>query len=393
MNLKELQNINNACFFSLYSRLPIAIVKAKGIYMWDDTGKEYLDFCSGGRAVCGLGHNPDEVVAAIKEQAELLIHTSNDFYTVPEAKLAKLLIDNSDFDRIFFCNSGGESVEAAIKLARRYGKTISDDKVEIVSTYKSFHGRTFAAMTATGQPKYQDPFKPLVPGFKYVDYNDTNAMLGAINENTCAVILEPVQGESGVYIATDDYLRSIRKRCDEVNAALIFDEVQTGLGRTGKLFAYMHSGVIPDIIALSKTIGGGVPLGAMLANNIVGQAFQPGDHATTFGGTPIAAAAGFAAVSKIIDDKLAENAKMIGEYLSQKIDALDNQSIIKEKRVIGCMAAIDLNEPVAVNIQTAARENGLIILTVGDSILRLLPAMVITKEDVDKALDILNKVI
>jgi len=392
MKLQDLQKINDECFFTLHSRLPIMIVKGKGVYMWDENGKEYLDFCSGGRAVCGLGHCPESVVNAIKEQADVLLHTSNDFYTEPQFKLAKLLVENSDFDKVFFCNSGAEANEAALKLARKYGRAKNKGKIEIVSTLKSFHGRTFGAITATGQPKYQEDFAPLVPGFKYVPYNDIEAMREVINENTCAVIIEPVQGESGVYIADKEYMQSLRELCDKFDVALIVDEVQAGLGRTGKLFAYQHYGILPDIMTLSKSIGGGVPLGAMMANDKVGSAFKPGDHATTFGGSPIVAVAGIAAISTIIDEKLADNAKMIGEYISEKIDNLSNQALIKEKRVLGCMVAIDLNEPKAAEIQAKALENGLVILTVGDSILRLLPALIIKKEDVDKAFDILNKI-
>jgi predicted acetylornithine/succinylornithine family transaminase len=394
MNLAQAQQIDAECFFTLYTRTPLMITRGAGMYVWDDQGQRYLDFCSGGRAVNALGHCHPRVVAAIRAQAEILLHTSNDFYTEPQAQLARLLTSHCVCNKIFFCNSGGEANEAALKLARKYGKRDSAERYEVVSTLQSFHGRTMGAISATGQPKYQQGFEPLVPGFRYVPYNDLAAMAEVITARTCAVILEPVQGESGVYPATPEYLQGVRRLCDERGAALILDEVQTGLGRTGKLFAYEHYGIEPDIITLSKAIGGGVPLGAMLAKNPVAAAFKPGDHATTFGGTAIAAAAGFAAVSAILDEGLVENAAAIGYYLADKLDALSARSPhVSGYRAIGCMAAIDLADPIAAQVQTAARAQGLLILTVGATMLRLLPALICTTAEVDQAMEIIANAI
>lgn len=392
MNLEQAQQVDQQCFFTLYGRLPLLITRGAGMYMWDDQDRRYLDFCSGGRAVNALGHCHPRVVAAIREQAEILLHTSNDYYTEPQLKLAQLLTSHCACTRIFYSNSGAEANEAALKLARKHGKRDSADRIEIVTTLKSFHGRTMGAITATGQPKYQQGFDPLVPGFRYVPYNDLAAMDKVITDKTCAVMLEPVQGESGVYPATQEYMRGVRRLCDERGAVLILDEVQTGLGRTGKLFAYEHYGIEPDIITLSKAIGGGMPLGAMLAREHVASAFQPGDHATTFGGTAIAAAAGFAAVSAIIDEKMPENAAAIGEYLREKFTALKAaNALVSDFRIIGCMAAVDLAEPVAAAVQTYAREHGLLILTVGPGMLRLLPALICTREQVDEAMAIITQ--
>ena len=392
MHLEQVQQIEEQSFFTLYTRTPLMITRGAGMYVWDDRNRRYLDFCSGGRAVNALGHCHPRVVAAIREQAEVLLHTSNDYYTEPQAKLAQLLTSHCACTRIFFCNSGGEAIEAAIKLARKHGKRDSAERVEIITALKSFHGRTYAAITATGQPKYQQGFEPLVPGFHYVPFNDLAAMDAMITDRTCAVLLEPIQGESGVYPATLEYLQGVRRLCDERGAVLILDEVQTGLGRTGKLFAYQHYGIEPDIITLSKAIGGGMPLGAMLAREAVASAFKPGDHATTFGGTAIAAAAGYAAVSTIIEDGMVENAALIGDYLAEKLAELQAKNpLVAGFRVRGCMAAVDLTELVAAAVQTQARQDGLLILTVGNNMLRLLPALICERAQVDEAIALIAK--
>jgi predicted acetylornithine/succinylornithine family transaminase len=388
MHLSDALTLDDQYMIALYTRTPLLLTRGEGMFVWDDTGRRYLDFCSGGRAVGALGHCHPRVVAAIREQAGTLLHTSNDFYTEPYLKLAELLATRGACNKAFFCNSGAEANEAAIKLARKYGKQDSTERVEIVTALKSFHGRTMGAITATGQPKYQQGFEPLVPGFRYVPFNDLAAMDAAISARTCAVMLEPIQGESGVYPATQEYLAGVRALCDARGALLILDEVQTGLGRTGKFFAYEHYGITPDIITLSKALGGGMPIGAMLAKAEVAAAFARGDHATTFGGTAIAAAAGYAAVSTILDNDLPARAAQVGAYLVDRLAALRAQSdLVGEIRGLGCMVAVDLTEPVAGFVRSYAQEHELLILTVGDSMLRLLPAMICTPADVDTAVE------
>jgi predicted acetylornithine/succinylornithine family transaminase len=362
------------------------------MYVWDDQGRRYLDFCSGGRAVNALGHCHPRVVAAVKHQAELLLHTSNDYYTEPQLRLAELLTRLVPGTRAFFCNSGAEANEAAMKLARKYAKRQSADRVEFVTARHSFHGRTMATVTATGQPKYQQDFTPLLPGVRYVEFNDIAALEAAITEHTCAVMLEPVQGESGVYPATPEYLQAARRMCDERGVLLILDEVQTGFGRTGKLFAYEHYGITPDILTLSKALGGGVPIGAMLAREAVATAFVPGDHGSTFGGTALAAAAALAAVSALLDEGLADRAASTGEYLAARLSALQQQhELITDFRVIGCMAAVDLAAPIAAEVKTYAQEHGVLFITVGDRMLRLLPALICTPAQVDETIWVIEQ--
>lgn len=394
MLLTEAQQIEAQCYCTLYTRTPLMLTRGEGMSVWDDQERRYLDFCSGGRAVNALGHCHPKVVEAIRRQAGVLIHTSNDYYTEPQVRLAALLTAHCACTRVFWCNSGAEAIEAAIKLARKHGKRDSADRVEIVTALKSFHGRTIGAITATGQPKYQQGFAPLVPGFSHVPFNDLAAMDAAITDRTCAVILEPVQGESGVYPATPAYLQGVRALCDARGAVLILDEVQTGLGRTGKLFAYEHYGIEPDILTLSKAIGGGMPFGAMLAKEAVASAFQPGDHATTFGGSPLSAAAALAAVSAIIEDHLPEQAATIGTQLRDRLTALQaQQPLVTGSRVCGCMAAVDLAAPIAAAVKADAQERGLLILTVGDNMLRLLPALICTPAQVDEAIAIVAQAI
>jgi acetylornithine aminotransferase/acetylornithine/N-succinyldiaminopimelate aminotransferase len=390
MHLADAQFIDDACSFTLYTRTPLMIARGEGMYCWDDTGRRYLDFCSGGRAVCGLGHCHPAVVAAIREQAGQLLHVSNDYYTEPMAKFTQLLAGLGALNRVFLCNSGAEANEAAIKLARKHGKRDSAQRVEFVTALKSFHGRTMAAITATGQPKYQQGFEPMVPGFNYVPYNDLAAMDAAITDRTCAVMLEPVMGESGVYPATLEYMQGVRRLCDARGALLILDEVQTGLGRTGTMFAYEQYDILPDVVTLAKALGGGVPIGAMLAREPAASAFGRGDHASTFGGTAIASAAGYAAVTAVIDENMPANAARIGAYLKQKLTALQAEMpVITAIRTAGCMCAVDLADPIAGAVKDRAQDLGLLILTVGDQMLRLLPAMICTEAQVDEAVGVI----
>jgi acetylornithine/succinyldiaminopimelate/putrescine aminotransferase len=294
-------------------------------------------------------------------------------------------------DRVMFCNSGAEANETAIKLARKYGKRNGGARTEIVTAWNSFHGRTLGALSATGQPKYQQSFTPMVPDFTHVEFNNLAAMDAAITDRTCAVMLEPVMGESGVYAATPEYLAGVRRLCDERDVLLMLDEVQTGLGRTGKLFAYEHFGIEPDVLALSKALGGGMPIGALLAKEHVA-IFERGDHGTTFGGTAIAAAAALAAVTAILEEELPANAARIGAQLSTRFAELKaGNNLVSDFRVCGCMAAIDLAAPVAAQVRVMAQDLGLLILTVGDSMLRLLPALICTPEQADDAVQIISK--
>ncbi len=394
MDYREAQEYERGYLLDLYApiRMPMVIVRGEGATLWDSEGKQYLDFVSGGRAVTGVGHCHPRVTAAIREQAGKLLHVSNDFYTEPQLLLARRLSELFS-GRCFFCNSGAEANEAAIKLARKYGyKTAGEHKHEIVSALKSFHGRTLASLAATGQPKYHEGFRPLPEGFVHVPFNDVAALREAVGENTCAVMLEPILGESGVYPATEEYLKAARELCAKYGAALIFDEVQTGLGRTGKWFAYQHYGVEPDVITLAKGLGGGVPIGAMLAREPVAGAFQPGDHASTFGGSALPAAAALATLEAIEEEGLIENAARVGGLLAERLESLRGRyGLITEVRARGMMIGIDLAKPVALRVKEECLRRGLVIITVGDQMLRLLPPLVLTEEQAEQGLNILEQ--
>jgi predicted acetylornithine/succinylornithine family transaminase len=302
MEVKKFFDESSRYIMNTYTRYPVVLRKGRGMKVWSSDGKEYLDFV-GGVAVNILGHCHPRVVVAIQKQAQRLIHVSNYYYIEPQIKLAKLLVEHSFADKVFFCNSGAEAIEAAIKLARKYAKEqVHPNRFEIIAAKNSFHGRTLAAITASGQEKFQKGFEPLVPGFKHVPFNDIRAMREAITEETCAILLEPIQGEGGVRVADPNYLKEVRDLCNEQNILLILDEVQTGMGRTGKLFAHEHFGITPDIMAIAKGLGGGVPIGAMLATDKVASGFQPGNHASTFGGNPLVCAAGVATLETILED-------------------------------------------------------------------------------------------
>ncbi len=375
-------------------RMPMVMARGEGARLWDTEGKEYLDFISGGRAVTSVGHCHPKLVATISQQAGTLIHVSNDFYTEPQLALAARL-STAFGGRCFLCNSGAEANEAAIKLARKHGhKTGGPDKFEIVCALKSFHGRTLATLTATGQPKYQQGNEPLPAGFVHIPYNDVAALRGAISERTCAVLLEPVLGESGVYPATPEFLGAAREECDRVGAALILDEVQTGVGRTGRLFAYQHYALQPDMITLAKGLAGGVPIGAMLARETVAGSFQPGDHASTFGGSALPAAAALAVLDILEEENLVANAAAIGARLAEGLEALRKQyPVITEIRACGLMLAVDLKAPVANRIKLACVARGLLLITVGDSMLRLLPPLVLNEAQAEQGLQILGEVL
>lgn len=392
MNTKEIIEIGDKYLMRNYGRIPLAPVKGEGARMWDADGREYLDFVSG-IAVNALGHCPLAVVEAIREQAGKLIHCSNLYYIENQALLAKLLVENSAMDKAFFCNSGAEANEAAMKLARKYAKLKhGPEKVEIVTALNSFHGRTLAAITATGQPKYQKGFEPLPGGFKYVPFNDLQALMEAVGPATCAVMLEPIQGEGGVNVASDYYLEGAKKLCEEHGALLIFDEVQTGLGRTGRLFAYEHYGVEPDILTLAKALGGGFPIGAMLAKEEVAGVFQPGDHASTFGGNPLACAAALAAVEEIIDGGVVQYVNAVGTILYNKLAELSRKyDFIEDVRGKGLLLGMELSMG-GMDIVSGCREKGLLINCVNNNVLRFVPPLTITSMDVKQAVEILDQV-
>ena len=396
MNYQQARAREQACLLDLYTpiRMPMVMARGEGAVLWDTEGKEYLDFVSGGRAVTGVGHCHPKVVAAIREQAGRLLHVSNDYYSEPQLELAKRLSDLFG-GRSFLCNSGAEANEAAIKLARKYAyKTAGAGKHEIVSALQSFHGRTLAALAATGQPKYHEGFQPLPPGFVHVPFNDVAALRAAVSERTCAVLLEPILGESGVYPATAEYLGAARELCTQHQAALVFDEVQTGLGRTGKWFAYQHYGVEPDAITLAKGLGGGVPIGAMVARDPVASAFQPYDHASTFGGSALPAAAAVAALTAVEEEGLVGNASRVGARLAPGLEGLRGKcTLITEVRARGLMIGLDLAKPVAGKVKGECVKRGLLITTVGEQMLRLLPPLVLSETQADQGLAVLGAVL
>lgn len=392
MNSKEIIKLGDKYLMRNYGRLPLAPVKGEGVRMWDADEKEYLDFV-GGIAVNSLGHCHPAVVDAVARQAGKLIHCSNLYYIEPQVLLAKLLVENSGLDKAFFCNSGAEANEAAIKLARKHAKIKhGPEKVEIVTALKSFHGRTLAAITATGQPKYQKGFEPLPAGFKYVPFNDLDALEQAVGPATCAVMLEPVQGEGGVNVASRHYLEGVKMLCAEHGALLIFDEVQTGLGRTGRFLAYQHYGIVPDILTLAKALGGGLPIGAMLAGEEVSATFQPGDHASTFGGNPLVCAAALAAMEEMLLGGVVENAAATGAYMYDKlIDLAGKYDFVKEVRGLGLLLGMELAIE-GKDIVDGCREKGLLINCVNGNVLRFTPPLTITSKDVDQALELLDEV-
>ena len=371
-------------------RQPIVIVRGQGSRVWDADGKEYVDFTAGW-AVNNLGHCHPAMVEAIQEQAATLIQTSNQFYTVPQLKLAQALIDNSCLDKVFFGNSGAEAVEGALKLARKYGKKNRDGAYQVITAYNSFHGRTMSTIAATGQPHYQETFQPLTPGFVHVEYDDVEAIIAATTNETAAVMLEPIQGEGGVNIPADDYLKRVRDWCDKQGLLLILDEVQTGLGRLGSLFGYQEYGVEPDVMTLAKGLGGGVPIGAFLSKDYC-MALEPGDHGSTFGGNALTTAAAYASTQYILDHDIPSKAKAMGQRLMQQLEELKTRfSIISEVRGKGMLIALEFDEDVAANALSLANGTGVLLNMVKPNTLRLMPALNISAEDVEEGVDRLEQ--
>uniref|UniRef100_A9AAK5 Acetylornithine aminotransferase n=1 Tax=Methanococcus maripaludis (strain C6 / ATCC BAA-1332) TaxID=444158 RepID=A9AAK5_METM6 len=371
-----------------YGRVPVVLVKGKGMSVFDTEGKEYLDFLAG-IGVNNVGHCHPKVVETIKNQAETLIHISNIYYNVPQIELAKKLVNLSGLDKAFFCNSGAEANEAAIKLARRYGKTKGKEG-EIITMEHAFHGRTLTTITATPKAKYQEGFEPLPKGFTYIPFNDIEALKAGISEKTAAIMIEPVQGEGGIHPAEKEYLKAVRKLCDENSIVLIFDEVQCGMGRTGTIFAYEQYGVIPDIVTLAKGLGGGFPIGAMIAKTEIADAFTPGSHGTTFGGNPLACASSSAAIDVI--SGLLENTLEMGEYFRTELKKLEEKyEFIKEVRSLGLMVGIELTFNGS-DIVSKMFEKGFLINCTSDTVLRFLPPLIVEKEHIDSMISALDEV-
>ncbi|MEE2756279.1 MAG: acetylornithine transaminase [Myxococcota bacterium] len=378
-----------------YKPAPVVFERGNGVWLYDVNGKRYLDFAAG-IAVCALGHGHPALTKAISQQAESLLHVSNLYLNKPAIELAQRLTEISFADRVYFSNSGAESNEAALKLARRYLQVVRGEgnRSEFVSTTKSFHGRTWAAISATGQPKYHKGFGPLVPGFTHVPYSDLEAMKAAVGPNTCAIIVEPIQGEGGVVVPDEGYLLGLRQLCDDEGILLIFDEVQTGIARTGHWFAYQHSGVCPDIITLAKGLGGGVPIGAMMCSETVAHGFQPGVHATTYGGNPLVCRAALAVLDTIEADGLLSNSAEQGDYLAAGLqDLVDDFDGLLSVRGRGLMRGIGV-DPAIIDraaIVSAARDMGLLLTTAGADALRLVPPLILGSSHVDEAVSLLRQ--
>lgn len=376
---------------STYKRFPIAITRGEGAQVFDADGKSYLDFVAG-LAVTNLGHCHPKVVEAVRAQAGELFHVSNLYHIAPQAELAKLLCENSFADKVFFANSGAEAIEAAIKLARRYFSSQGIDRPHIISMEKSFHGRTFAALAATAQEKVQKGFEPHLEEFTYVPFGDVEAVKSALGPTTAAVLLEPVQGEGGVNIAPVSFLKDLKALLKEAGVLLIYDEVQVGMGRTGKLFAYEHYGVSPDIMTLAKGLANGVPIGAMCATDEVAQAFTPGTHASTFGGNPISTAAGVATIKVMLDEGVLENCVKTGAYLLDRLNGLkERYGFIKEIRAMGLIVGMEIEMPGAPIVERAL-SRGLLINCTADTVLRFLPPLIIGNDEVDEMVSILSAI-
>ena len=387
----EIKNLSDKYVMGTYKRNPIALVKGKGAKVWDADGKEYLDLLAG-IAVCSLGHSNPKVVAAIRKQAGILGHTSNLYYNEIQALVAETLVKNSFADKVFFCNSGAEANEAAIKLARRYAFEKMDGRYELITMENSFHGRTLATITATGQKKFQLGFEPLPDGFKYVPFNDAAALEAAISDKTCGVMLEPIQAEGGVNIPAPGYLRAVREICDSKGLLLILDEVQTGMGRTGSLFAYEQFGIKPDIMTLAKALGNGFPVGAMLATDPVASVLVPGTHASTFGGNYLAMSACLASLDCLLNDGVLENCRAAGEHFLKKLRGLKRKhKSISAVRGMGLIVAVDTSAD-CFEIVGKCLEKGLLVNCTSATTLRFVPPLTIRKSEINKAVGILDEV-
>jgi acetylornithine/N-succinyldiaminopimelate aminotransferase len=392
VDTKELMAWSDRHLMAVARRYPLVLIRGEGVRVWDGDGREYLDF-TGGIAVTALGHSHPRVVGTMREQAATLLHVSNLFYIPQQIHLARLLCEHSFADRVFFSNSGAEANETAIKLARRWAKEHgASDRGDIISMRGGFHGRTLATVTATAQEKYHHGFEPLPGGFKYVPFNDLRAVERAIDSRTAAVLVEPIQGEGGVNIPDDGYLPGLRKLCDEAGVLLILDEIQTGMGRTGKLWCHEHAGVSPDIMTLAKALANGVPIGATLATEDVARVFTPGSHGSTFGGNPFATAVGLTVLTTLLEERLPERAERMGRVLRERLLGIQSRKpgAVKEVRGRGLLLGMDLAPPVA-DAVSACRERGLLVLTAGDNTLRLAPPLIVDEASVERAAEIVEQ--
>lgn len=381
LRLEEIKELDKKYFMNTFGeRTPVAFERGEGMYLCDTEGEKYLDMFAG-IAVSSLGHAHKEYTKAVCEQAKKLIHTSCLYYIENQARLAEKIVKSSCADKVYFSNSGAEANEAAIKLAKIYFYKKGAEKYEVISLKSSFHGRTLATVAATGQPKYQKPYEPLIPGFKQVEPNDFEALSENVTDKTCAILLEPIQGESGVHPMDIEYLKKVRALCDEREIILIFDEIQTGMGRCGKLYCYETTGIEPDIFTLAKGLAGGIPIGAVCAKDFVASAFSPGDHGGTFGGNALATGAGLAVFEAIEKERLCENAEKMGKYIVERLK--DFSGDIIEVRSRGLMIGIDTKKP-ASEVRKKLFEKKVLVGSVGDKTLRVLPPLIITEKEADE---------
>lgn len=374
-----------------YGRFDVVLDHGEGVYLYDENGKKYLDMYAG-IAVNALGYNHPKLTEALRTQVEKMTHVSNYYYTKELVGAAKILVEHSIFDKVFFCNSGAEANEAALKLAKKYGKLKSESKNQIIAMKKSFHGRTHGALALTGQDKYQKSFLPLIPNVSFAEYNNLESVKALISQDTCAVILEVIQGEGGIIPGTKEFLQGVEALCKENDALLMVDEVQTGIGRTGSLFAFEQMGIHPDVVSMAKGLGGGVPIGAMACTSAV-DVLVPGDHASTFGGNPLATAAAQVVLTELTSTPLLDQIKEVGTYFSEQLQRLKEEfSCIVDVRGRGLMQGIELTYP-ALDVEKKCIENGMLVVSAGEKIVRLVPPLIITKAHVDEAMAIFRKVL
>ena len=390
---EKIMQMADQAIFSTYKRFPIVLEKGEGTSVWDTQGRQYTDFVSG-IAVCSLGHAHPRIAACVAEQAKKLVHVSNLYYTIPQTELARMLVENSFADRVFFGNSGAEANEAAIKLARKYFKDRGEPhRFGIVSMEKSFHGRTMATLSATGQEKIKKGFDPVLEGFSFVPFNDMDALESVVDDDTCAVMLEPIQGEGGICCPDPQYLQHVRDLCDRCGVLMILDEIQTGMGRTGKLFAHEHYGVTPDIMTLAKALANGLPIGAMLATERVASAFGFGAHASTFGGTPLVSAAALETLRIILDEKLVDRVREVGRYFKGRLGQLkEAHPCVIEVRGEGLLLGIRLDRP-ADEMVPVVMEKGFLINCVQSDTLRFVPPLIIEKREIDRLVQCLDEIL